>query len=145
MHTGPKDFAVGVKMGTVSLLSNVTGGVLDTAAKFTGSIGKGLAQASMDKKYQAQREGTWTPRPTNTHPRMQRRRLIPLVCACPDMNAAARLANKRKNKNAFRGAQAGLTSMAHGFTSGIVGVVEKPMQGGTCPIPRMPHMGPRRS
>ena len=54
---GPKDFAVGVKVGTVSLMSNVTGGMLDTAAKFTGSIGKGLAQASMDKKYQAQREG----------------------------------------------------------------------------------------
>ena len=144
MHTGPKDFAVGVKMGTVSLLSNVTGGVLDTAAKFTGSIGKGLAQASMDKKYQAQREGTWTPRPTRA-PSHATAAIDPLVCACPDTNAAARLANKRKNKNAFRGAQAGLTSMAHGFTSGIVGVVEKPMQGGTCPIPRVPHMGPRRS
>jgi len=54
---GPMDFAVGVKMGTVSLLKNVTGGVLDSAGKITNSIGKGLAQATLDQKYQAQREG----------------------------------------------------------------------------------------
>ena len=44
--------------------------------------------------------------------------------------AAARLANKRKNKNAWRGAQSGLTSVAHGISSGVYGIVEKPMQGG---------------
>jgi len=56
------DFAVGVKMGTVSLLKNVTGGVLDSAGKITNSIGKGLAQATLDQKYQAQREGRGQPR-----------------------------------------------------------------------------------
>lgn len=55
---GPEDFAKGLGVGTASLLKGVGFGVLNTATKFTGAVGSGLAQVTMDDSYQAERQGT---------------------------------------------------------------------------------------
>ena len=42
MVLGPAEFGRGVAKGTVSLVTGALGGVLDSASKITGNIGKGI-------------------------------------------------------------------------------------------------------
>jgi len=52
---GPKDFAKGIQEGTVSLVKNSMGGVFNATTGITDSIGKGIAQATLDPGFQAKR------------------------------------------------------------------------------------------
>jgi len=47
----PKDFAKGVKKGTVSLVSHTLGGALGSGSKVLGAVSKGFEAASLDKEY----------------------------------------------------------------------------------------------
>lgn len=55
LSRGPADFAKGMGVGTASLLKNSAAGLLEATSKITGSVGKGLAEATMDEKFQADR------------------------------------------------------------------------------------------
>jgi len=55
---GPKDFARGLGVGSVSLVQNFGYGVLNTTSKITGSVSKGFAQVTMDEQYLAERDAS---------------------------------------------------------------------------------------
>jgi hypothetical protein len=53
---GPKDYGIGIVKGTQSLVRGSVYGIFNTAAKITGSIGKGVANLSTDLDYVQERE-----------------------------------------------------------------------------------------
>lgn len=58
MTDRPQDLGLGIAKGASSFVKKSVFGFSDSMAKFTGSISKGLAAASMDKEFQAQRRMT---------------------------------------------------------------------------------------
>ncbi|KDE03795.1 hypothetical protein MVLG_05736 [Microbotryum lychnidis-dioicae p1A1 Lamole] len=55
MMNGNRDLGIGIARGAGSLAKKTVFGVSDSMAKVTGSIGKGLSAATLDKEYQNQR------------------------------------------------------------------------------------------
>ncbi|BFZ60577.1 Vacuolar protein sorting-associated protein 13 [Saitoella coloradoensis] len=55
MSDRPQDLGIGLAKGTASLVKKTVFGVTDSVSKFTGSISKGLAAATMDKQFQDSR------------------------------------------------------------------------------------------
>jgi vacuolar protein sorting-associated protein 13A/C len=55
MSDRPQDLGIGIAKGASSFVKKSVFGFSDSMAKFTGSISKGLAAASMDKEFQDQR------------------------------------------------------------------------------------------
>ncbi|KAG0246128.1 hypothetical protein B0O80DRAFT_498393 [Mortierella sp. GBAus27b] len=55
MGDSPQDFGLGVVRGTSSLLKKTVFGFSDSIAKISGSVGKGLSAATMDKSFQERR------------------------------------------------------------------------------------------
>ena len=55
MNDRPQDLGLGIAKGASSFVKKSVFGFSDSMAKFTGSISKGLAAASLDKEYQDQR------------------------------------------------------------------------------------------
>ncbi|KAF9963917.1 hypothetical protein BGZ65_006327 [Modicella reniformis] len=55
MGDSPSDFGLGVVRGTSSLLKKTVFGFSDSLAKISGSVGKGLSAATMDKSFQERR------------------------------------------------------------------------------------------
>ncbi|GAB7347666.1 hypothetical protein MBLNU459_g4530t1 [Dothideomycetes sp. NU459] len=55
MTDRPQDLGIGIAKGASSFVKKSVFGFSDSMAKFTGSISKGLAAASMDKEFQDQR------------------------------------------------------------------------------------------
>ncbi|KAF9344997.1 hypothetical protein BGX34_005126 [Mortierella sp. NVP85] len=55
MGDSPQDFGLGVVRGTSSLLKKTVFGFSDSLAKISGSVGKGLSAATMDKSFQERR------------------------------------------------------------------------------------------
>lgn len=55
MTDRPQDLGIGIAKGASSFVKKSVFGFSDSMAKFTGSISKGLAAASLDKEYQDQR------------------------------------------------------------------------------------------
>jgi vacuolar protein sorting-associated protein 13A/C len=52
----PKEFVIGVRKGSTSLVKNSVAGIFNTASKITGSLSKGVAHLAFDKEYVRQRE-----------------------------------------------------------------------------------------
>ncbi|VDB89351.1 Bgt-5295 [Blumeria graminis f. sp. tritici] len=55
MADRPEDLGIGIAKGATSFLKKSVFGVSDSVSKFTGSIAKGLAEATMDKQFQDRR------------------------------------------------------------------------------------------
>lgn len=55
MMNGNKDLGIGIARGAGSFAKKTVFGLSDSMAKVTGSIGKGLSAATLDKQYQSQR------------------------------------------------------------------------------------------
>jgi len=55
MTDRPQDLGIGIAKGASSFVKKAVFGVSDSMAKFTGSMSKGLAAATMDREFQAQR------------------------------------------------------------------------------------------
>ena len=51
----PQDFGIGLAKGTASFMRKTIYGFSDTFSKMTGSVGKGLASATMDQEFQERR------------------------------------------------------------------------------------------
>jgi len=58
MSENPEDFGVGIAKGAASFVKNSVYGFSDSFSKFTGSVGKGLAAATLDKQFQDRRRIT---------------------------------------------------------------------------------------
>ncbi|POS86544.1 hypothetical protein EPUL_002626 [Erysiphe pulchra] len=58
MADGPEDLGIGIAKGATSFVKKSVFGVSDSVSKFTGSIAKGLAEATMDKQFQDRRRMT---------------------------------------------------------------------------------------
>ncbi|RDA92701.1 hypothetical protein CP533_3692 [Ophiocordyceps camponoti-saundersi (nom. inval.)] len=54
----PEEFGIGIARGAVSFAKKTVYGFSDSFSKFTGSLGKGLAAASLDKQFQDRRRIT---------------------------------------------------------------------------------------
>ena len=57
MTTGPREFAEGLTIGAGTLVRSVGGGLLNMVTQLTGTVSRGLAEASLDSKFQHQRLG----------------------------------------------------------------------------------------
>ncbi|KAL1920744.1 uncharacterized protein VTP21DRAFT_11379 [Calcarisporiella thermophila] len=55
MSDRPQDLGIGIAKGTASFFKKTIYGVSDSLSKFTGSVGKGLSAATLDKDYQERR------------------------------------------------------------------------------------------
>ncbi|KAL0077823.1 hypothetical protein F4703DRAFT_1910666 [Phycomyces blakesleeanus] len=55
MSDRPQDLGIGIARGVGGFMKKSVFGVSDSMSKFTGSLGKGLAAATMDKKFQDRR------------------------------------------------------------------------------------------
>jgi vacuolar protein sorting-associated protein 13A/C len=58
MSDRPEDLGIGIAKGASSFVKKSVFGVSDSVSKFTGSIAKGLAEATMDKQFQDRRRMT---------------------------------------------------------------------------------------
>lgn len=58
MADGPEQLGLGIAKGATSFMKKSVFGVSDSFSKFTGSIAKGLAEATMDKQFQDRRRMT---------------------------------------------------------------------------------------
>ncbi|KAG9302115.1 hypothetical protein G9A89_020549 [Geosiphon pyriformis] len=94
--SGPQDLGIGLARGTVSFFKKTVYGFSDSVSKFTGSIGKGLSAATLDKSFQ------------------DRRRMAQF---------------RNRPKHAFYGVTQGASSLVTSITSGIEGLVRKPIEG----------------
>ncbi|EXX73461.1 Vps13p [Rhizophagus irregularis DAOM 197198w] len=92
----PQDLGIGLARGATSFFKKTVYGFSDSFSKVTGSIGKGLSAATLDKAYQ------------------DRRRMAQF---------------RNRPKHALYGVTQGVNSLATSITSGIEGVVRKPIEG----------------
>ncbi len=58
MTDRPQEFGIGIARGATSFVKKSVFGVTDSMSKFTGSISKGLAAATLDKQFQDRRRMT---------------------------------------------------------------------------------------
>lgn len=58
VNDDPGELGIGIARGATSFVTKSIFGVSDSFSKFTGSIAKGLAAASMDKEFQARRQSS---------------------------------------------------------------------------------------
>lgn len=63
----PEMLGIGIAKGATSFVKKSVFGFSDSFSKFTGSVAKGLSQATMDKEFQARRRTTQNPRNRPKH------------------------------------------------------------------------------
>ncbi|KAG0226679.1 hypothetical protein BGW42_003469 [Actinomortierella wolfii] len=123
MGDRPQDFGLGVVRGTSSLLKKTVFGFTDSLAKISGSVGKGLSAATMDKSFQERR-------------RMGSQRNAPKHALSGLSQGATSLARGVVSgvtgivEQPLTGAQTGgAQGFVKGFGKGLVGAVTKPLVG----------------
>ncbi|KAG0346597.1 hypothetical protein BG004_001308 [Podila humilis] len=123
MGDRPQDFGLGVVRGTSSLLKKTVFGFSDSLAKISGSVGKGLSAATMDKAFQERR-------------RMGSQRNAPKHALSGLSKGASSLAQGVVSgvtgivEQPLQGAQSGgVEGFFKGVGKGLVGVVTKPLVG----------------
>ncbi|KAF9963922.1 hypothetical protein BGZ73_002110, partial [Actinomortierella ambigua] len=123
MGDRPQDFGLGIARGTSSLLKKTVFGFTDSLAKISGSVGKGLSAATMDKTFQERR-------------RMGTQRNAPKHALSGLSQGATSLAQGVVSgvtgivEQPLTGAQTGgVQGFVKGFGKGLVGAVTKPLVG----------------
>ncbi|KAF9431274.1 hypothetical protein BGZ94_003589 [Podila epigama] len=123
MGDRPQDFGLGLARGTSSLLKKTVFGFSDSLAKISGSVGKGLSAATMDKAFQERR-------------RMGSQRNAPKHALSGLSKGASSLAQGVVSgvtgivEQPLTGAQTGgVEGFFKGVGKGLVGVVTKPLVG----------------
>jgi vacuolar protein sorting-associated protein 13A/C len=119
----PQDFGIGLAKGTASFLRKTVYGVSDTFSKFTGSVGKGLASATLDSDFQRDRMRS-------------RNRNKPTYAVAGITTGASTFAKSLVSgvtgiiEQPIKGAeQEGVGGFFKGIGRGIVGAVTKPVVG----------------
>ncbi|KAL1297408.1 hypothetical protein AAFC00_004942 [Neodothiora populina] len=123
MTDRPQDLGLGIAKGASSFVKKSVFGFSDSMAKFTGSISKGLAAASMDKEFQDQR-------------RMSRSRNRPKHALYGITSGGNAFANSLASgigglaRHPLEGAEReGLGGFAKGVGKGLLGLATKPALG----------------
>ncbi|ORZ00047.1 hypothetical protein BCR41DRAFT_313859 [Lobosporangium transversale] len=123
MGDRPQDFGLGIARGTSSLLKKTVFGFSDSLAKISGSVGKGLSAATMDKTFQERR-------------RMGNQRNAPKHALSGLSQGASSLAQGLVSgvtgivEQPLTGAQnGGVEGFFKGVGKGLVGAVTKPLVG----------------
>ncbi|KAF8984234.1 hypothetical protein BGZ46_008534 [Entomortierella lignicola] len=123
MGDRPQDFGLGLARGTSSLLKKTVFGFSDSLAKISGSVGKGLSAATMDKSFQERR-------------RMDNQRNAPKHALSGLSQGASSLAQGLMSgvtgivEQPLAGAQTGgVEGFFVGVGKGLVGAVTKPLVG----------------
>ncbi|KAF9435541.1 hypothetical protein BGZ76_006083 [Entomortierella beljakovae] len=123
MGDRPQDFGMGLARGTSSLLKKTVFGFSDSLAKISGSVGKGLSAATLDKSFQERR-------------RMDSQRNIPKHALSGFSQGATSLAQGLVSgvtgivEQPLAGAQTGgVEGFFKGVGIGLVGAVTKPLVG----------------
>lgn len=123
MTDRPQDLGIGIAKGASSFVKKSVFGFSDSMAKFTGSISKGLAAASMDKEFQDQR-------------RMSRSRNRPKHALYGITSGGNAFANSLASgigglaRHPLEGAEKeGIGGFAKGIGKGLLGLATKPAIG----------------
>ncbi|KAF9166895.1 hypothetical protein DFQ26_006563 [Actinomortierella ambigua] len=123
MGDRPQDFGMGIARGTSSLLKKTVFGFTDSLAKISGSVGKGLSAATMDKTFQERR-------------RLDAQRNAPKHALSGLSQGATSFAQGIVSgvtgivEQPLTGAQTGgVQGFVKGFGKGLVGAVTKPLVG----------------
>ncbi|KAF9111925.1 hypothetical protein BGX27_004234 [Mortierella sp. AM989] len=123
MGDHPQDFGLGLARGTSSLLKKTVFGFSDSLAKISGSVGKGLSAATMDKSFQERR-------------RMDHQRNTPKHALSGLSQGATSFAQGLVSgvtgivEQPLSGAQSGgVEGFFKGVGKGLVGAVTKPLVG----------------
>lgn len=123
MSDRPQDLGIGIAKGASSFVKKSVFGFSDSMAKFTGSISKGLAAASMDKEFQDQR-------------RMSRSRNRPKHALYGITSGGNAFANSLASgigglaRHPIQGAEKeGIGGFAKGVGKGLLGLATKPAIG----------------
>lgn len=118
-----RDFGAGLARGAGSLVKKTVFGLTDSMTKVTGSIGKGLSAATLDKQFQTQR-------------RMRRSRNKPRHALYGVTAGAGSLVQSVASglegvvRKPIEGAEAdGAAGFFKGFGKGLIGVATKPVVG----------------
>lgn len=123
MTDRPQDLGIGIAKGASSFVKRTVFGVSDSMAKFTGSMSKGLAAATLDKEFQDQR-------------RMSRNRNRPKHALYGITAGGNAFANSMASgigglaRHPLEGAEKeGAAGFMKGIGKGLLGVVTKPAIG----------------
>ncbi|KAG0208228.1 hypothetical protein BGX33_006369 [Mortierella sp. NVP41] len=123
MADRPQEIGLGIARGTSSLLKKTVFGFSDSLAKISGSVGKGLSAATMDRNFQERR-------------RMGSQRNSPKHALSGLSQGASSLANGLVSgvtgivEQPLQGAQSGgVEGFFKGVGKGLVGAVTKPLVG----------------
>ncbi|KAK9674952.1 Vacuolar protein sorting-associated protein 13 [Basidiobolus ranarum] len=123
MSDRPQDLGIGIAKGTASFLSKMVYGFSDSFSKFTGSVGKGLSAATMDKAFQDRRRSA---RSRNR----PRHALYGVTQAATSLASGVASGISGVVMQPISGAQKdGAGGFVKGIGKGLVGVVVKPMVG----------------
>lgn len=118
----PEDFARGLGRGTASLLRNSVAGLFGGVSKITSSVSKGLAEATFDRQYKAERHEAQRERPAGTMAGVAAGATTVLK------GFGAGLAGLFQ-KPAQGARESGALGFVKGIGTGIAGVVTKPVIG----------------
>ncbi|KAI9273340.1 hypothetical protein EDC94DRAFT_192131 [Helicostylum pulchrum] len=122
MSDRPQDLGYGIAKGFSGFVKKSVFGVSDSFSKFTGSIGKGLSAATMDREYQNRR-------------RMTMARNRPKHALVGVTQGATSFANSVASgfsglvTRPMEGSKEGVGGFFKGFGKGLVGAVTKPVVG----------------
>lgn len=123
MADGPEDLGIGIAKGATSFVKKSVFGVSDSVSKFTGSIAKGLAEATMDKQFQDRRRMTRS----RNHPKHA---LYGVTAGANSFVSSLASGVGGLARKPLEGAeQEGLTGFFKGVGKGALGFVTKPAIG----------------
>ncbi|KAG2186184.1 hypothetical protein INT43_002622, partial [Umbelopsis isabellina] len=123
MSDRPQDLGIGVARGVGGFFKKSVFGFSDSFSKVTGSIGKGLAVATMDRKFQDRRRANMTRnRPKHA--------MYGVTQGVNQFGTSVASGVAGLVKRPVEGAnEEGVTGFVTGFGKGLVGVVTKPVVG----------------
>lgn len=118
-----RDFGAGLARGAGSFVKKTVFGVTDSMTKVTGSIGKGLSAATLDKQYQSQRRM----RQARNKPKHA---LYGLTAGAGSLVTSVASGFEGLARKPVEGAESGgAVGFVKGFGKGLVGLATKPVVG----------------
>ncbi|CAG8555201.1 10349_t:CDS:10 [Paraglomus brasilianum] len=121
--SGPNELGFGIARGGLSFVKKTVYGLSDSVAKFTGSIGKGLSAATLDKSYQdSRRMAQFRNRPKHA--------LYGITQGANALATSVGSGIEGLVRKPIEGAEKeGATGLLKGVGKGLVGFVTKPVVG----------------
>ncbi|KXS10872.1 hypothetical protein M427DRAFT_47658 [Gonapodya prolifera JEL478] len=123
VEVNPESVVLGLRSGTAKLINKTAFSVSDTFQKITGSLGKGLAVASMDDEYQRQRRNATLRKNRPKDP------FSGITSGVVSFGQSLTSAVTGVVTQPMKGASRGVEGVAKGLMRGTIGLVTKPVAG----------------